>query len=210
MTSLKNAHMRPQEYQQKISDRNKSIDELNKASSDVRTARVVVHEKIALFSAGTLSVMFTFVGVVLGMPDRPVLDSNTWSIFLFAMGFFLVTMIIGIIVRIFMATKVFYQYSQQNLVKEEDVIKEEIRIVEGQPVLLGSTRQPLTLEQTDAFLGTSTQKLEYIAKIRRRINRKLLLHGFVIRPVLMMHYITFIAAYGFLSSFVYQLILTIQ
>jgi hypothetical protein len=62
----------PEQDQQLQEARKRAIDStnmLNKSSQDIREGRIDIFDQIARYSGGTASVMFTFLGVLIGLKN---------------------------------------------------------------------------------------------------------------------------------------------
>ena len=101
----------PEQDQQLQEARKRAADStnmLNESSQDIREGRIDIFDQIAKYSGGTASVMFTFLGVLIGLKnDQEYINGS----FIFAMMLFVVCIAISLFLR--QATRL-YGYYQTN------------------------------------------------------------------------------------------------
>lgn len=73
-----------------------STNMLNESSQDIREGRIDIFDQIAKYSGGIASVMFTFLGVLIGLKnDQEYINGS----FIFAMMLFVVCIAISLFLR---------------------------------------------------------------------------------------------------------------
>lgn len=107
LTSEQNQQL--QEARKRAAD---STNMLNESSQDIREGKIDIFDQIAKYSGGTASVMFTFLGVLIGLKNgKAHIDCS----FIAAMMLFVVCIVISLFLR--QATRLygFYQTNQLRL-----------------------------------------------------------------------------------------------
>lgn len=95
---------------------------LNESSQNIREGRIDIFDQIAKYSGGTASVMFTFLGVLIGLKnDQEYINGS----FIFAMMLFVVCIAISLFLR--QATRL-YGYYQTNQLRLDSL--RDMRILE--------------------------------------------------------------------------------
>ena len=105
----------PEQNQQLQEARKRAIDStnmLNESSQDIREGKIDIFDQIAKYSGGTASVMFTFLGVLIGLKNG---QAHIDGSFIAAMMLFVVCIAISLFLR--QATRLygFYQTNQLRL-----------------------------------------------------------------------------------------------
>ena len=105
----------PEQDQQLQEARKRAADStnvLNESSQDIREGRIDIFDQIARYSGGTASVMFTFLGVLIGLKNG---QAHIDGSFIAAMMLFVVCIVISLFLR--QATRLygFYQTNQLRL-----------------------------------------------------------------------------------------------
>lgn len=186
----------PEQDQQLREARKRAIDStnvLNQSSQDIREGRIDIFDQIARYSGGTASVMFTFLGVLIGLKNGKVhIDCS----FIAAMMLFVVCIVISLFLR--QATRL-YGYYQTNQLR------------------LDSLHNRYTLEKDilqDYSLGANTRKdtSDVHAELEKATNRidtekarnqkKVRLWSTIFKHGPWLLYIKFAGAYAFLFCFV--------
>lgn len=105
-----------QKQDQQLKEAQKQADDntnmLNESSQDIREGKIDIFDQIARYSGGTASVMFTFLGVLIGLKNGKVhIDCS----FIAAMMLFVVCIVISLFLR--QATRLYgyYQINQLTL-----------------------------------------------------------------------------------------------
>ena len=73
-----------------------STNVLNESSQDIREGKIDIFDQIARYSGGTASVMFTFLGVLIGLKNGQEYINGS---FIFAMMLFVVCIAISLFLR---------------------------------------------------------------------------------------------------------------
>ncbi len=81
VSKVTNNEMTDKEHLSQAQEKDKIAKVAREAGRNLRSSKVAMHERVALFSAGTLSLMFTFVGVALGLQGKLLATSGTWQCF---------------------------------------------------------------------------------------------------------------------------------
>ena len=115
----------PEQDQQLQEARKRAADStnvLNESSQDIREGRIDIFDQIARYSGGTASVMFTFLGVLIGLKNG---QAHIDCSFIAAMMLFVVCIAISLFLR--QATRL-YGYYQTNQLRLDSL--HDMRIIE--------------------------------------------------------------------------------
>lgn len=169
---------------------------LNKSSQDIREGRIDIFDQIAKYSGGTASVMFTFLGVLIGLKnDQAHIDCS----FIVAMMLFVVCIVISLFLR--QATRL-YGYYQTNQLRLNSL--HGMRIIE-KDVLYEHSSEANTRKDTSnvhAELEKETNRID--AEIARN-QKKVRLWSTIFKYGPWLLYIVFSGAYAFLFCFVVRI-----
>ena len=105
---------------QKQAINNKNM--LDESNQDIREGRIDIFDQIAKYSGGTASVMFTFLGVLIGLKNG---QAHIDGSFIVAMMLFVVCIAISLFLR--QATRL-YDYYQTNQLRLDSL--HDMRIIE--------------------------------------------------------------------------------
>ena len=115
-----------QKQDQQLKEAQKQADDntnmLNESSQDIREGKIDIFDQIARYSGGTASVMFTFLGVLIGLKNGQEYINGS---FIFAMMLFVVCIAISLFLR--QATRL-YGYYQTNQLRLDSL--RDMRIIE--------------------------------------------------------------------------------
>ncbi len=95
---------------------------LDESNQDIREGRIDIFDQIAKYSGGTASVMFTFLGVLIGLKNG---QAHIDGSFIVAMMLFVVCIAISLFLR--QATRL-YDYYQTNQLRLDSL--HDMRIIE--------------------------------------------------------------------------------
>jgi len=186
----------PEQDQQLREARKMSIDStnvLNESSQDIREGRIDIFDQIARYSGGTASVMFTFLGVLIGLKNG---QAHIDGSFIAAMMLFVVCIAISLFLR--QATRLygFYQTNQLRLDSLRDMrtLEKDILYDHGSEA---NTRKDIS--NVHAELEKATNRIA--AEIARN-QKKSRLWSAIFKHGPWLLYIVFAGAYAFLFCFV--------
>lgn len=186
----------PEQDQQLQEARKRAADStnvLNESSQDIREGRIDIFDQIARYSGGTASVMFTFLGVLIGLKNG---QAHIDCSFIFAMMLFVVCIVISLFLR--QATRL-YGYYQTNQLRLDSL--HYMRIIE-KDVLYDHSSEANTRKDTSnvhAELEKVTNRID--AEIVRN-QKKARLWSAVFKHGPWLLYIVFAGAYVLLFFFV--------
>ena len=182
-----------QEAQKRAAD---STNMLNESSQDIREGRIDIFDQIAKYSGGTASVMFTFLGVLIGLKNG---QAHIDCSFIAAMVLFVVCIAISLFLR--QATRL-YGYYQTNQPRLDSL--HDMRIIE-KDVLYDHSSEANTRKDTSnvhAELEKETNRID--AEIARN-QKKARLWSTIFKYGPWLLYIAFAGAYAFLFCFVVRI-----
>ena len=194
-----NIQLTPEQDQQLREARKMSIDStnvLNESSQDIREGKIDIFDQIARYSGGTASVMFTFLGVLIGLKNGQEYINGS---FIFAMMLFVVCIAISLFLR--QATRL-YGYYQTNQLRLDSL--RDMRIIE-KDVLCNHSSETNTrkdISNVHAELEKATNRIA--AKIARN-QKKARLWSAIFKHGPWLLYIAFVGAYAFLFCFVVRI-----
>ena len=179
-----------QEAQKRAAD---STNMLNESSQDIREGRIDIFDQIARYSGGTASVMFTFLGVLIGLKnDQEYINGS----FIFAMMLFVVCIAISLFLR--QATRL-YGYYQTNQLRLDSL--HDMRITE-KDVLCDHSPEANTGKDTSNVHTELEKETNRIAAERARNQKKARLWSVIFKHGPWLLYMAFAGAYAFLFFFV--------
>ena len=186
MTSIQ---LTPEQDQQLQEARKRAIDSTN----NIREGRIDIFDQIARYSGGTASVMFTFLGVLIGLKNG---QAHIDCSFIFAMMLFVVCIAISLFLR--QATRL-YGYYQANQLRLDSL--RDMRIIEKDVLCNHSseanTRKDISNVHAELEKATNRIAAEIASNQKKaRLWSAIFKHG----PWLL--YIAFVGAYAFLFCFV--------
>ena len=196
MTSIQ---LTPEQDQQLQEARKRAIDStnmLNESSQDIREGRIDIFDQIARYSGGTASVMFTFLGVLIGLKNG---QAHIDCSFIAAMMLFVVCIAISLFLR--QATRL-YGYYQTNQLRLDSL--HDMRIIE-KDVLYDHSSEANTRKDTSnvhAELEKETNRID--AEIAKK-QKKARLWSTIFKYGPWLLYIAFAGAYAFLFCFVVRI-----
>ncbi|QJU11335.1 hypothetical protein FBF25_04190 [Candidatus Saccharibacteria bacterium oral taxon 488] len=173
-----------------------STNVLNESSQDIREGKIDIFDQIARYSGGTASVMFTFLGVLIGLKNGQEYINGS---FIFAMMLFVVCIAISLFLR--QATRL-YGYYQTNQLRLDSL--RDMRIIE-KDVLCNHSSETNTrkdISNVHAELEKATNRIA--AKIARN-QKKARLWSAIFKHGPWLLYIAFVGAYAFLFCFVVRI-----
>ena len=170
-----------------------STNMLNKSSQDIREGRIDIFDQIAKYSGGTASVMFTFLGVLIGLKNG---QAHIDCSFIFAMMLFVVCIVISLFLR--QATRLygFYQTNQLRLGSLQD------RCTLEKDVLHGHNPEANTRKDISNIYAELEKGVDTIATEMSRNQKKVKLWSTIFKYGPWLLYIAFAGAYAFLFCFV--------
>ena len=186
----------PEQDQQLQEARKRAADStnvLNESSQDIREGRIDIFDQIARYSGGTASVMFTFLGVLIGLKNG---QAHIDCSFIAAMMLFVVCIAISLFLR--QATRL-YGYYQTNQLRLDSL--HDMRIIE-KDVLYDHSSEANTRKDTSnvhAELEKETNRID--AEIARN-QKKARLWSTIFKYGPWLLYIAFAGAYVLLFFFV--------
>lgn len=194
-----NIQLTPEQDQQLQEARKRAIDStdmLNKSSQDIREGRIDIFDQIARYSGGTASVMFTFIGVLIGLKNGQVhIDCS----FIAAMMLFVVCIAISLFLR--QATRL-YGYYQTNQLRLDSL--HDMRIIE-KDVLYDHSHKANTRKDISNIYAELEKEADTIAAERARNQKKVRLWSTIFKYGPWLLYIAFAGAYAFLFCFVVRI-----
>ena len=166
---------------------------LNESSQDIREGRIDIFDQIARYSGGTASVMFTFLGVLIGLKNGKVhIDCS----FIAAMMLFVVCIVISLFLR--QATRL-YGYYQTNQLRLDSL--RDMRIIE-KDVLCNHSSEANTRKDISNVHAELEKVTNRIAAEIARNQKKARLWSAIFKHGPWLLYIVFAGAYAFLFCFV--------
>ena len=186
----------PEQDQQLQEARKRAADStnvLNESSQDIREGRIDIFDQIAKYSGGTASVMFTFLGVLIGLKNS---QAHIDGSFIAAMMLFVVCIAISLFLR--QATRLygFYQTNQLRLDSLRDMRTLEKDVLHGHNPE-ANTRKDISNIYAELEKGVYT-----IATEMSRNQKKVKLWSAIFKHGPWLLYIAFAGAYAFLFCFV--------
>lgn len=186
----------PEQDQQLQEARKRAADStnvLNESSQDIREGRIDIFDQIARYSGGTASVMFTFLGVLIGLKNGKVhIDCS----FIAAMMLFVVCIVISLFLR--QATRL-YGYYQTNQLRLDSL--RDMRTLE-KDVLQDHNPEANTRKDTSNVHAELEKATNRIAAEIARNQKKARLWSAIFKHGPWLLYIAFVGAYAFLFCFV--------
>lgn len=186
----------PEQDQQLQEARKRAADStnvLNESSQDIREGRIDIFDQIARYSGGTASVMFTFLGVLIGLKNGKVhIDCS----FIAAMMLFVVCIVISLFLR--QATRL-YGYYQTNQLRLDSL--RDMRILE-KDALRGHNPEANTRKDTSNVHTELEKAANRIDAEKARNQKKSRLWSLIFKHGPWLLYIAFAGAYVLLFFFV--------
>ena len=179
-----------QEAQKRATD---STNMLNESSQDIREGRIDIFDQIARYSGGTASVMFTFLGVLIGLKNGQEYINGS---FIFAMMLFVVCIVISLFLR--QATRL-YGYYQANQLRLDSL--RDMRIIE-KDVLQDHNPEANTRKDTSNVHTELEKAANRIDAEKARNQKKSRLWSLIFKHGPWLLYIAFAGAYVLLFFFV--------
>ena len=173
-----------------------STNMLNKSSQDIREGRIDIFDQIARYSGGTASVMFTFLGVLIGLKNGQEYINGS---FIFAMMLFVVCIVISLFLR--QATRL-YGYYQTNQLRLDSL--HDMSILE-KDVLYDHSPEANTGKDTLNVHTELEKETNRIAAEIARNQKKARLWSVIFKHGPWLLYIAFAGAYAFLFCFVVRI-----
>lgn len=179
---------------QKQAINNKNM--LNESSQDIREGRIDIFDQIAKYSGGTASVMFTFLGVLIGLKNS---QAHIDGSFIAAMMLFVVCIAISLFLR--QATRLygFYQTNQLRLGSLQD------RCTLEKDVLHGHNPEANTRKDISNIYAELEKGVDTIATEMSINQKKVKLWSTIFKYGPWLLYIAFAGAYAFLFCFVVRI-----
>lgn len=169
---------------------------LNESSQNIREGRIDIFDQIAKYSGGTASVMFTFLGVLIGLKnDQEYINGS----FIFAMMLFVVCIAISLFLR--QATRL-YGYYQTNQLRLDSL--RDMRILE-KDALRGHNPEANTRKDTSNVHTELEKAANRIDAEKARNQKKSRLWSLIFKHGPWLLYIAFAGAYVFLFCFVVRI-----
>lgn len=166
---------------------------LDKSSQDIREGKIDIFDQIARYSGGTASVMFTFLGVLIGLKNGQEYINGS---FIFAMMLFVVCIAISLFLR--QATRL-YGYYQANQLRLDSL--RDMRMIE-KDVLYDHSLETDTGKDTSNVHTELEKATNRIAAEIARNQKKARLWSAIFKHGPWLLYIAFVGAYAFLFCFV--------
>lgn len=189
-----------QKQDQQLKEAQKQADDntnmLNKSSQDIREGRIDIFDQIARYSGGTASVMFTFLGVLIGLKNGQEYINGS---FIFAMMLFVVCIVISLFLR--QATRL-YGYYQTNQLRLDSL--HDMSILE-KDVLYDHIPEANTGKDTSNVRTELEKEANRIATEIARNQKKARLWSAIFKHGPWLLYIVFAGAYAFLFCFVVRI-----
>lgn len=191
LTSEQNQQL--QEARKRAAD---STNMLNESSQDIQEGRIDIFDQIAKYSGGTASVMFTFLGVLIGLKNgKAHIDCS----FIAAMMLFVVCIVISLFLR--QATRL-YGYYQTNQLRLDSL--RDMRILE-KDVFQDHSPEANTRKDTSNVHTELEKATDRIDAEKARNQKKARLWSAVFKHGPWLLYIVFAGAYVFLFCFVVRI-----
>ena len=189
-----------QKQDQQLKEAQKQADDntnmLNESSQDIREGKIDIFDQIARYSGGTASVMFTFLGVLIGLKNGKVhIDCS----FIAAMMLFVVCIAISLFLR--QATRL-YGYYQTNQLRLDSL--HDMRIIE-KDILYDHSPEADTGKDTLNVHTELEKETNRIAAEIPRNQKKARLWSVIFKHGPWLLYIAFAGAYAFLFCFVVRI-----
>ena len=170
-----------------------STNVLDESSQDIREGKIDIFDQIARYSGGTASVMFTFLGVLIGLKnDQEYINGS----FIFAMMLFVVCIAISLFLR--QATRL-YGYYQANQLRLDSL--HDMCITE-KDVLYDHGSEANTRKDTSSVHAELEKATNRIDAEKARNQKKVRLWSTIFKHGPWLLYIAFVGAYAFLFCFV--------
>lgn len=166
---------------------------LDKSSQDIREGKIDIFDQIARYSGGTASVMFTFLGVLIGLKNGQEYINGS---FIFAMMLFVVCIAISLFLR--QATRL-YGYYQANQLRLDSL--RDMRMIE-KDVLYDHSLETDTGKDTSNVHTELEKATNRIAAEIAKNQKKARLWSAIFKHGPWLLYIAFVGAYAFLFCFV--------
>lgn len=194
-----NIQLTPEQDQQLREARKMSIDStnvLNESSQDIREGKIDIFDQIARYSGGTASVMFTFLGILIGLKNGKVhIDCS----FIAAMMLFVVCIAISLFLR--QATRLYGYYQTNQLILDS---RRDMRMIE-KDILYDHSPEASTGKDTSNVHTELEKATNRIAAEIARNQKKARLWSVIFKHGPWLLYITFAGAYAFLFCFVVRI-----
>lgn len=188
LTSEQNQQL--QEARKRAAD---STNMLNESSQDIQEGRIDIFDQIAKYSGGTASVMFTFLGVLIGLKNgKAHIDCS----FIAAMMLFVVCIVISLFLR--QATRL-YGYYQTNQLRLDSL--RDMRILE-KDVFQDHSPEANTRKDTSNVHTELEKTTDRIDAEKARNQKKSRLWSLIFKHGPWLLYIAFAGAYVLLFFFV--------
>ncbi len=170
-----------------------STNVLDESSQDIREGKIDIFDQIARYSGGTASVMFTFLGVLIGLKNGQEYINDS---FIFAMMLFVVCIAISLFLR--QATRL-YGYYQANQLRLDSL--HDMCITE-KDVLYDHGSEANTRKDTSSVHAELEKATNRIDAEKARNQKKVRLWSTIFKHGPWLLYIAFVGAYAFLFCFV--------
>ena len=170
-----------------------STNVLNESSQDIREGKIDIFDQIARYSGGTASVMFTFLGVLIGLKNGQEYINGS---FIFAMMLFVVCIAISLFLR--QATRL-YGYYQTNQLRLDSL--RDMRTLE-KDVLQDHNPEANTRKDTSNVHTELEKAANRIDAEKARNQKKSRLWSLIFKHGPWLLYIAFAGAYVLLFFFV--------
>lgn len=186
-----------QKQDQQLKEAQKQADDntnmLNESNQDIREGKIDIFDQIARYSGGTASVMFTFLGVLIGLKNGKVhIDCS----FIAAMMLFVVCIAISLFLR--QATRL-YGYYQTNQLRLDSL--HDMRTLE-KDVLQDHNPEANTRKDTSNVHTELEKAANRIDAEKARNQKKSRLWSLIFKHGPWLLYIAFAGAYVLLFFFV--------
>ena len=189
-----------QKQDQQLKEAQKQADDntnmLNESSQDIREGKIDIFDQIARYSGGTASVMFTFLGVLIGLKNG---QAHIDCSFIAAMMLFVVCIAISLFLR--QATRL-YGYYQTNQLRLDSL--RDMRTLE-KDALRGHNPEANTRKDISNVHAELEKATNRIAAEIARNQKKARLWSAIFKHGLWLLYIVFAGAYAFLFCFVVRI-----
>lgn len=186
-----------QKQDQQLKEAQKQADDntnmLNESSQDIREGKIDIFDQIARYSGGTASVMFTFLGVLIGLKNG---QAHIDCSFIAAMMLFVVCIAISLFLR--QATRL-YGYYQTNQLRLDSL--RDMRTLE-KDALRGHNPEANTRKDISNIYAELEKEVDTIATEMSRNQKKVRLWSTIFKHGPWLLYIIFAGAYVFLFCFV--------
>ncbi|TWP20394.1 hypothetical protein EUA63_01550 [TM7 phylum sp. oral taxon 348] len=189
-----------QKQDQQLKEAQKQADDntnmLNESSQDIREGKIDIFDQIARYSGGTASVMFTFLGVLIGLKNG---QAHIDCSFIAAMMLFVVCIAISLFLR--QATRL-YGYYQTNQLRLDSL--RDMRTLE-KDALRGHNPEANTRKDISNVHAELEKATNRIAAEIARNQKKARLWSAIFKHGPWLLYIVFAGAYAFLFCFVVRI-----